>query len=96
MCSHEIKAKKGFKAELFQPCHFMCDHVSGSLHEWGPSEDQVGNILGYEQESFTEHNDDNFTDESLLLTQELEKMLLKAVLLLLRHRFHLVIYQTTQ
>ena len=73
MCPHEIKAKKGFKAELFQPRHFMRDHVSGSLHGWEPLEDQVDNILGYEPESFTEHNDDNFTDESLFLTQELEE-----------------------
>ena len=66
MCSHEINAKNGFNAELFQACDFMCDHVLGSLHRWEPSKDHVDNILGYEAESLTADNDDNITAESML------------------------------
>ena len=46
----------------------MRDHFSGSLHGWEPSEDQVDNILRYEAESLTADNEDNITDESMLLT----------------------------
>ena len=73
MCPHEIKAKKGFHPELFQPRHFRRDCISGSLHGWVPSEDQVDNILGYEVEWFTEDNQDNTTDVSILLTQDFEE-----------------------
>ena len=56
MCSHEIKAKNGFSADVFQPRHFRRDHVLGSLHGWEPSEDQVDNSLGYEAKSLTADN----------------------------------------
>ena len=48
MCSHEIKAKGGFRHEFFQPRHFYRHCVSGSLEGWVETEDHVDNILGYQ------------------------------------------------
>ena len=51
MCIHEIVAKGGFRAELFEERHFERKFVSGSINGWvAPPKDKLNKIIGYSPE----------------------------------------------
>ena len=51
MCVHEILAKGGFRAELFEERHFERKFVSGSINGWvAPPKDKLNQIIGYSPE----------------------------------------------